>query len=287
MVLVDVDTLAAELAGPTPPRLLDVRWPVPWPGHPPRPLGPADHAAFLAGHLPGAQFVDLDADLAAAPGGEQGGRHPLPDPADFTATMRRLGVGAGPVVAYDADAGFAAARAWWCLRWFGHDDVRVLDGGWAAWSAAGLAVETGEASVLAPGDFTAVPGHLPILDAAGAAELARSGVLLDARIAARYRGESEVDPVRGHIPGAVSAPTFDHVADDGRWLDPAVLRQRFAALGADGARVGAYCGSGVTAAHTALTLAHAGLPVPAVYAGSWSEWIADPARPVATGPLPG
>jgi thiosulfate/3-mercaptopyruvate sulfurtransferase len=189
------------------------------------------------------------------------------------------------------------------LRYFGHDQVRVLDGGFRAWAAAGRPVTADEPDVAA-GDFAAGPGHLPVLDAAGAAALARSGVLLDARAGERYRGETEpIDPVAGHIPGAVSAPTAGNVAQDGRFLPPAGLRRRFAELGiaagpapggaaaattpGDAApAVGAYCGSGVTAAHEVLALTLAGIPA-ALYVGSWSGWTADPSRPVATGPDPG
>jgi len=288
--LVDVGSLARELAGSAPPVLLDVRW---------RLGGPPGIDSYRAGHLPGAVYVDLDADLAAPPGA--GGRHPLPAAADFQAAMRRAGVRAGyPVVAYDDGDSTVAARAWWTLRYFGHDRVRVLDGGFRAWAAAGQPVTAAEPSVAA-GDFTAVPGHLPVLDAAGAAALARSGVLLDARAGERYRGEAEpIDPVAGHIPGALSAPTVGNVGADGRFLPPAELRQRFARLGvpviqgpgASGpgpsprAAVGAYCGSGVTAAHEVLALALAGVPA-ALYVGSWSGWVTDPGRPVATGPDPG
>lgn len=283
--LVGADALAAELAGPLPPRLLDVRWPVPWPaGNVSAGPGPADPDGYRQGHLPGAVFVDLDVDLAAPSGAGARGRHPLPETAAFTAAMRRLGVGAAPVVAYDDGPGFAAARAWWCLRYFGHQQVRVLDGGFAGWRAAGLRVESGASPVVSPGDFTAEPGHLPVLDAGGAAGLARLGLLLDARTAARYRGESPVDPVRGHIPGAVSAPTFDNVGVDGRWHPPMFLRSRYAVLGAEREEVGAYCGSGVTAAHTALAMTVAGLPTPALYVGSWSEWIAEASRAVVAGP---
>ena len=176
------------------------------------------------------------------------------------------------------------------LRYFGQDQARVLDGGLRAWAAAGLPVATGspQPPVARPGAGVARPGNLPVLDHAGAAALARSGVLLDARAAVRYRGESEpVDPVAGHIPGAVSAPTSANVTAEGLLLSPAQLRKRFAALGVHpGETVGVYCGSGVTAAHEVLALELAGIPA-ALYVGSWSGWIADPDRPVATGPDPG
>lgn len=271
--LISARDLADELGGPRSPILLDVRWQL---------GGPHGRLAYEAGHIPGAVFVDLDAELAAPPGAR--GRHPLPDPEVFGAAMRRAGVSAGtPVVAYDGGQGWAAARAWWLLRWAGHPDVRVLDGCLAAWTGP-LSSEVPEP---APGDFTPRPGGLPVLDAAGAAELARTGLLLDARAAERYRGDVEpVDRVGGHIPGAVSAPTADNVAPGGTVLQEAArLRARFASLGAtaDGPRVGVYCGSGVSAAHEVLALDVAGIPA-ALYAGSWSEWSSDPARPVATGP---
>jgi len=275
--LITVAELAAMPAAPT---LLDVRW---------RLGGPPGIDLYKAGHIPGAVFTDLDRDLAAPPG--PGGRHPMPATADFEAAMRRAGVRDNqPVVVYDDADSTAAARAWWLLRYFGHRQVRVLDGGFAAWTAAGHQVEAGlPAFAPAAGDFTASPGHLPLLDADGAAALARTGVLLDARAGARYRGETEaVDPVAGHIPGAVSAPTAENVRKDGTFLPPADLARRFAALGvaADGdPAVGAYCGSGVTAAHEVLALTLAGIPA-ALYTGSWSEWITDPSRPIATGPDP-
>jgi thiosulfate/3-mercaptopyruvate sulfurtransferase len=276
--LTDAAALARSLAGPRPPVLLDVRWKL---------GGPPGISEFRAGHLPGAVFVDLDRDLASTPG--SGGRHPLPTAGSFQAAMRRAGVGeTGPVVVYDEADATAAARCWWLLRYFGHPQTAVLDGGYLGWVAAGGAVEGGDGTVPASGGFTARPGEAPLLDARSSARLARDGVLLDARAAERYRGETEpVDPVAGHIPGAVSAPTAGNVGPDGRFLPPAALRERFAGLGADGAApVGVYCGSGVTAAHEVLALALAGLPA-ALYAGSWSEWITDPERPVATGPQPG
>jgi len=178
----------------------------------------------------------------------------------------------------------AAARAWWVFRYFGLDDVRVLDGGLAAWKTAGGEVTTAVPEDAA-GTFTASPGHVPALDAEGAAALASSGVLLDARAPERFAGEVEpIDPVAGHIPGAVNAPTTANVDASGHFLPAEELQERFAALGADGStEVGAYCGSGVTAAHEALALEIAGIKAP-VYVGSWSEWITDPTRPIATGP---
>ena len=280
--VVDAASLARELSGDRPPVVLDVRW---------RLGGPPGLGSYRAGHLPGAVFVDLDLDLSGPPGPD--GRHPLPAPGDFQAAMRRAGVGAGrPVVAYDDGDALPAARAWWLLRYFGHGArgdgaVRVLDGGFRAWQAAGLPVTTAEPPVV-PGDFTADPGQLEVLDAAGASALARAGVLLDVRSAERYRGETEpVDPVAGHIPGAVNAPATANVDADGRYLGPGQLRDQFAAVGVTAGRpVAAYCGSGVTAAQAVLALERAGIAA-GLYIGSWSNWLADPARPVATGPAPG
>ncbi|WP_414167779.1 sulfurtransferase [Streptoverticillium reticulum] len=272
---------AGEAAGERPPTLLDVRWEMTLAKAGGSPAGPTGRAAYEAGHLPGAIFVDLDAELAGPPGPQ--GRHPLPDLAVFGAAMRRAGVSADrPVVVYDGGQGWAAARAWWLLRWAGHPDVRVLDGGVAAWTAAGGALTT-EVPAVPEGDFAPRPGALPVLDADGAAVLARRGVLLDARAGERYRGEVEpVDPVAGHIPGAVSAPTTENVAADGRLRPAAELAARFAALGAGpDAEVGVYCGSGVSAAHELLALTVAGVPA-ALYVGSWSEWSAA-GRPVSTG----
>jgi thiosulfate/3-mercaptopyruvate sulfurtransferase len=277
--LITVPELAGLLAAGTSPALLDVRW---------RLGGPPGRELYAAGHVPGAVFVDLDRDLAAPPGA--GGRHPMPATADFQAAMRLAGVSDGrPVVVYDDADSTAAARAWWLLRYFGHPSVRVLDGGFRAWTAAGHPAESGAAAgeAPAPGDFTARPGHLGLLDAAAAASAPQAGVLLDARSAERYRGEAEhVDPVAGHIPGAVSAPTTENVNPDGTFKPATALAARFAALGAAGDRpVAAYCGSGVTAAHEVLALTVAGIPA-ALYVGSWSNWITDSARPVAAGPTP-
>ena len=258
--------------------VLDVRW---------RLGGPPGRELYDAAHIPGSAFVDLDRDLAAPPG--KGGRHPMPAAADFELAMRRAGVSNDrPVVVYDDADATAAARAWWLLRYFGHRSVRVLDGGFRAWTAAGYPVAPPDPSYHgAIGDFTARPGQLGLLDADGAAARAHAGLLLDARAGERYRGEAEhVDPVAGHIPGAVSAPTAENVNPDGTFKSSADLAARFAALGADGDReVAAYCGSGVTAAHEVLALALAGIPAD-LYVGSWSNWLTDPARPVAAGPTP-
>jgi thiosulfate/3-mercaptopyruvate sulfurtransferase len=254
--------------------ILDVRW---------RLGAPSARPDHLSGHVPGAVFVELSDDLTGRHG-PTGGRHPLPDPDRLQQVLRAAGVRAdATVVVYDDGDGLPAARAWWTLRWAGHERVAVLDGGYRAWLAAGGPVETA-APEPSPGDVTVRPGHLPTLDARSAAALPATGVLLDVRAAERYRGEREpVDPVAGHIPGAVNVPKTDTVGPDGRLLDPARLRELFAAAGVrDEVQVGAYCGSGVTAAHTALALTVAGFR-PALYVGSWSDWISDPSRPVATG----
>jgi len=274
-LLVGVASLAAELASGSGLVLLDVRW---------RLGGPPGIDSYRRGHLPGAVFTDLDTVLAAPAG--PAGRHPLPRPEAFQAAMRAAGVGLDrSVVVYDDGDSMAAARAWWVLRYYGHHDVSVLDGGYQAWLDAGLAVTTTEPEP-GPGDFTARPGAMPVLDATTAQAVALTGLLLDARAGERYRGEVEpVDPVAGHIPGAVSAPTAANANPDGTFKDAAALAARFAGLGvttAGGRPVGAYCGSGVSAAHEVLALALAGIPA-ALYPGSWSNWVADPARPVATG----
>ncbi len=281
--LISVTDLAAWLGSERPPALLDVRW---------RLGGPPGVDSYLAGHLPGACFVDLDRDLAGPAGSGGGGRHPLPAAGVLEAAMRRAGLGAGQAaVVYDDADSTVAGRVWWLLRYFGHHRVAVLDGGFLAWAAAGLPVTTDVPSP-DPGDFTAgVAGGMPVLDDDGAARLARSGFLLDARAAERYRGEVEpVDPAAGHIPGAISAPATGNVRPDGVFLRPEELARRFAGLGlpvaASAPRIGAYCGSGVTAAQEVLALELAGLPA-ALYVGSWSAWSSDPGRPVATGPEPG
>ncbi|WP_448073361.1 sulfurtransferase [Georgenia yuyongxinii] len=277
-VLVTAGALAAEVDGPRAPTLLDVRWA----------LGAPDgRAAYRAGHLPGAVYVDLESELAAPPS-VAAGRHPLPDPADLQAAARRWGLRpGGAVVTYDDVGGTSAARAWWLLRWAGRD-VRLLDGGLAAWRRAGLPLEGGDVRP-EPGDVVLpllVTGRaaMPTADADDAAIWPAAGVLLDARAAERYRGEVEpVDPRAGHIPGARSAPTTDNLGPDGTFRPAGELRARFARLGADGsAPVAVYCGSGVTAAHEVAALASVGVTA-TLYTGSWSQWSADPRRPAVTG----
>ena len=229
--------------------------------------------------------MDTELSGRVGPAG-QGGRHPMVDAETFTTAMRRAGVRTGAsVVCYDDWNSLAASRAWWLLRYFGHADVRVLDGGLGAWQRAGGSVLTGPTEPT-PGDWTARPGAEPLLDADGARKLTAGGVLLDGRPQPRFEGRDErVDPVAGHIPDARSVPALDSVDAEGRFRAADELAARFARLGVDGqVAVGTYCGSGLQAAHLALALAVAGVDDHAgVYVGSWSDWISDPRRPVATG----
>jgi thiosulfate/3-mercaptopyruvate sulfurtransferase len=277
-VLISADELRRQLDEGRRIVLLDVRWSL---------GGPPGQEAYLEGHLPGAVFVDLETELAVpvAPGSAEearGGRHPLPSAEEFQESARRWGIDDGDaIVAYDDSFGQSAARVWWMLRDAGLNDVRLLDGGLAAWRHAGGPLDRGEVEPK-PGNVQLRPGSLATIDADDAA--AFPGVLLDARAAERYRGEVEpVDPRAGHIPGAISAPTSGNLAADGTFLGRDELRRRFAALGAEpGRRVAVYCGSGVTAAHDVAALAIAGIDA-ALYPGSFSQWSRDPSRPVATG----
>lgn len=284
-ILISAEALAERLERQTAdasaaPRLvvLDVRWTL---------SVPDGRPAFREGHVPGAVYVDLDTELADHSATGQG-RHPLPGEAAFTEAMRRWGLRAGDEVVVVDDLGNqSAARAWWLLRHAGVRGVRMLDGGLGAWRAAGLPVERGEVEPTR-GDATAHFGGMPVIDIDRAAGFAaEGGVLLDTRAVERYRGEVEpIDPRAGHIPGARSAPSGGSLDDDGRFLAPELLRERFAALGVTGGRpVAAYCGSGVTAAHEVAALALAGFDA-ALYPGSWSQWSNDETRPVETGASP-
>ncbi|WP_197322034.1 sulfurtransferase [Saccharomonospora sp. NB11] len=280
--VISTSELAQRLATDAQPIVLDVRW---------RLTGPPGRESYDEGHIPGAVFLDVDGDLADAPGPR--GRHPLPDPESLQRTLRAAGVSENrAVVAYDDADGSVAARAWWLLRWAGHREAAVLGGGFAAWQSEGRPVSRDTPSP-EPGNIVVRPGSVAVLDATQAAERARQGLLLDARAPQRYTGETEpVDPRAGHVPGAVNAPFAAHVGDDGRWRSPEELARHYEGIGVrPGVPVGAYCGSGVTACSVVLALEWAGLSDPdrpaALYAGSWSNWAADPTRPAATGPEPG
>ncbi len=282
-ILITADELARRLDDERTGRahsrtvVLDVRWTL---------AEPDGRPAFRAGHIPGAVYVDLDRDLADHDAIGRG-RHPLPSEAAFTEAMRRWGLHDGDTVVVMDDVGNqSAARAWWLLRHAGFADVRMLDGGLPAWTAAGHPLETGD-TVPEPGDATAHFGSMPLIDADGAAAFPAGGVLLDARAAARYRGEVEpIDPRAGHIPGARSAPSAGNLDADGRFLSPDQLRARFAAVGIEpGTPAAAYCGSGITAAHEVAALELAGIDA-ALFPGSWSQWSNEDGRPVATGAEP-
>jgi thiosulfate/3-mercaptopyruvate sulfurtransferase len=237
--------------------------------------------------IPGAVDVDLPTELAA-PGCGMRGSRPLPAIEDLERHARAWGIGQGqPVVVYDHDRCLVAARAWWVLRWAGIADVRLLDGGFAAWVAAGLPV-TQAPPAPRLGDVRLSAGHMPVLDADAAAGLARQGVLLDSRIRPNYIGAAVLPgaPPRGHIPGALSAPAADNLTEPGPFAEAETLRHLYAALGADGSRpVGVYCGAGISAAVNVAALASLGIEA-AMYPGSWSAWSADPSRPVVVGGRP-
>ena len=240
-------------------------------------------AAYEQSHLPLAIYLDLNQDLSSEVVPGETGRHPLPDPDVLEARLRSVGLHAKDhVVIYDDGPGFYAARLWWLLTWLGHKRVSVLNGGLAAWNKAGLPMSDQVNVRMWPGSFVAQvqPGMV-----ATASELlpAAGLQLLDARAPERFRGEMEpIDPVAGHIPGALCLPCAANLGPDGLWLPAEQLRERFPALTPGQSRV-CYCGSGVTACHNILAAVVAGLPMPRLYAGSWSEWITNPSRPVATG----
>jgi thiosulfate/3-mercaptopyruvate sulfurtransferase len=243
-------------------------------------VGPRDYAS---GHIPTAYHAHLETDLADPPRPGISGRHPLPDRARLRATFASWGIEAGSqLIVYDADNGMFAARMWWLARWLGHSRVAVLDGGWSAWRGAGFATSTDAPPARAPPN-TSYPEQAPLTALVEARELLedRAGrALLDARTTERFAGRNEtIDPVGGHIPGAQCLPFQGNLDSDLRFLTPQRLRQRFTPAVGDAAQVVCYCGSGITAAHNILALRIAGFDEPALYAGSWSEWIQDPTRP--------
>lgn len=240
---------------------------------------------YRDGHVPGAVYADLDRDLAG-PVRPDSGRHPLPDPDDFMATLGRLGIDRETsVVVYDADTGAVASRAWWMMRWLGHDDVRLLDGGLGAWTGLGMPLEAGEIDVAARIYRGARRSGLVIGtdELLAAAATAGAPALVDARDGARFRGEIEpLDAVAGHVPGAVNLPYDASIGADGLWRNADELSALWAGVLGDDRPWAVMCGSGVTACHLVLSALLAGRSEPRLYAGSWSEWIRDPSRPVAT-----
>ncbi|KIQ98126.1 sulfurtransferase [Lysobacter sp. A03] len=242
--------------------------------------------AYRQSHVPGAYFAALDRDLSDH--SRPGGRHPWPSAEDFTARLGEWGITPDhQVVVYDAgDGGLSAARAWFLLRALGHRDVAVLDGGWKSWTAQGCLVEVGTPVSSTPVAYHADFDRALLFDAPQVqAHLAAGGMLLDARASERYRGDVEpIDKVAGHVPGAINRPYAENL-DDGRFKPATTLRQEFTDLleGRDPHDVVVMCGSGVTACHHLLAMEHAGLPGAKLFTGSWSGWIEDPSRPVATG----
>jgi thiosulfate/3-mercaptopyruvate sulfurtransferase len=262
--LVSVDDLARHLDDPG-VVIADVRWVLGQPG--------AGRLKYDTGHIPGAIYLDTDVDLV---GPEGPGRHPLPDPAVFAQRLAAAGIGDETfVVAYDDVGGWVAARLWWMLDDLGHSNVAVLDGGWQAWTAAGLPTDAVEPEApTRPPSLSLAHAWRKVIDRDALKPKLGSFVLLDARAGERYRGEIEpIDPVAGHIPTAKSAPTGGNIGPDMRFLEPSVLRARFESLGcfAPGGTVTS-CGSGVSACHNALAMRIAGLPDPILYPGSYSDW---------------
>lgn len=245
--------------------------------------------AYAAGHLPGAVFADMETDLSGARRGADGvfrGRHPLPEKDALVETLRAWGVNDDTqVVAYDAHGGMYAARLWWLLRWIGHEASAVLDGGLPAWQALGQPLST-DVPAKPRGAIEARAPFVPTVTVAEVLENIESAkrTVVDARASDRFRGENEtIDPVGGHIPGAKNRFFKDNLQGDGRFKAPEQLREEFGAVLKDPKDAIMQCGSGVTACHNLLALEVAGMPGAALYPGSWSEWSADPSRPVATG----
>ncbi len=279
--LISVEELAGRLAAGDPAlRVVDVRWYLNRPG--------AGRAAYDEGHIPSAIFLDLDEHLADATGFGAPGRHPLPRPAEFARTLGDRGIGdSHEVVAYDDAGGTVAARLWWMLDNLGHrGGARLLDGGLAAWLAAGRPLAT-EAPAFGPEVLELAAGWDGVIGRAELADRLGAVTLLDARAPERYRGEVEpIDPAAGHIPTALNYPTAGNLAADGRLLPSDQLRQRYEALAGQQRPVVVSCGSGTNACHNALAMRLAGLPDPLLYVGSFSEWTRA-GMPVATGDAPG
>lgn len=274
--LVSASELAAHLAN-TGWRIVDCRFSLADPG--------AGLKAYEQGHIPGAHYINLDRHLSSPHVPGKTGRHPLPARADWIATVQALGIAADTQVAmYDDAGGAIAARMWWMLRWIGHGNGAVLNGGWQAWLRGGHPVSTAipAAPVKSACDFAALPSLVQVMHAGDIDATAH--LLLDAREMPRFRGDVEpLDPVAGHIPGALCSPFSANLDAGGCFKAPADLREKFAPAAHAQMPVVCYCGSGVTAAHNVLAMKVAGLDEPALYPGSWSEWITDPSRPVATG----
>ncbi|MGA9853362.1 MAG: sulfurtransferase [Gammaproteobacteria bacterium] len=276
--LVDTETLARNLHSGW--RLFDCRFVLADPD--------AGERAYREGHIPGAAYLHLDRDLAA-PVTPVTGRHPLPEPEILATKLARAGVSNGSqVVVYDDTAGTFAARLWWLLRWLGHPQVAVLDGGWTQWFKESRTITREPSAAVNEGDFQARPNDRQWLSSAALFQRVRTsaGRLLDARAPSRFRGEEEpIDPVAGHVPGAVNLPYMGNVSGNGRFKTPEALRKRIEAALADvpSAETVCMCGSGVTACHNLLAMEVAGLKGARLYAGSWSEWIRDSSWPVVQG----
>jgi thiosulfate/3-mercaptopyruvate sulfurtransferase len=268
-VLITVEELAARIGGDGDVVILDVS-------------DDLETAPLERPVIPGAIAVSLASDISG-PGTKRGGRRPLPDPGVLQGNLRRWGIGPESlVVVYDNASGAQAGRAWWTLRWAGHANARLLDGGFAAWQAAGRDTAQQPIHPQGRGSFTVSPGGMPTIEADEAADIAKQGALLDARGKAAYEGEPD-KPATGHIPGAISAPSAGTIGPDGTFKSTEELRAHFAGLGAAGANpVGVYCGSGNAAAHELAAMYAAGIEAP-LYVGSWSAWTGDPSRPVAQG----
>jgi thiosulfate/3-mercaptopyruvate sulfurtransferase len=279
--LISATELALRLASPGPTVLLDCSFDLM--------DAQAGERAFAAAHLPGAQYAHLERDLSGpkSPRGSiEGGRHPLPDRTALGARMGSWGITPDTlVVVYDAQGASYAARAWWLMRWMGHARVAVLDGGLPAWQASGAATASGPAAAPAPQPaYPTLPPAMPTVSAGQLLVRPSGQLVIDARAPERYRGEVEpLDAQAGHIPGALNRFFKDNLAADGRFLSAPALREVFSGFGAAPTALVHQCGSGVTACHNLLAMAVAGLDGASLYPGSWSEWSADPARPVARG----